>query len=372
MRIGYDAKRYFFNQSGLGNYSRDLIRIIESYYPEIECIRYSPKTPDFSTFNIPSLAEKTKVPNSLINKILKDIWRYKWITKDLIKDKIEIFHGLSGEIPTGLDKTHIKSVVTIHDLIFLRYPFLYNRVDRILYDQKYRYAAKNADIVVAISEQTKKDLVSFYNIPEEKIQVIYQGCDPVFKSPKTEIQKETIRQKYRLPQEFILNVGTIEPRKNALQIVKAIKDLEIPLIIIGKKTSYTDEIERYIHAHNLQQKVIILQGVSTEDLSTIYKMSSLFVYPSQFEGFGIPIIEALYSGNPVITTKSGVFPEAAGPDSFYIDPQNIDELKHGISTVLSDETLRNNMINKGKQYVTRFDDNILAKQWHALYQQLGR
>lgn len=131
MRIGFDAKRYFLNRTGLGNYSRDLVRILEEFYPDNSYIKYSSKINGF-WFNSDSI----KVPLGLLNNLLPSLWRNKWIVKDLIKDNIDIYHGLSGEIPQGLNKTTIKSIVTIHDLIFLKYPELYKPIDRLFYNKK--------------------------------------------------------------------------------------------------------------------------------------------------------------------------------------------------------------------------------------------
>lgn len=365
MRIGFDAKRYFLNKSGLGNYSRDLVRILEEYYPENEYIKYTPRI-NGGWFGDDSI----KLPQGKLNSIFSSVWRNNWITADLARDKIDIYHGLSGEIPTGLSKKRIKSVVTIHDLIFLKYPELYKPLDRFIYNRKFKHAVRNADRIIAISEQTKQDIVEFYDVPSGKIQVIYQGCHPAFKIQKSTEEKERLRKKYNLPQNFVLNVGSIEPRKNAFHIVKAIENLDIPLIIIGKETRYTEEIKQYIQAKGLQHKVQLLQGFSMTELSSIYAMADIFVYPSKYEGFGIPIIEALYSGTPVITTNSGVFPEAGGPFSYYINPENIEELSYAIQSILASSHMQNDMIIKGREFVQQFNDDKIAAQWNAVYTNL--
>ena len=365
MRIGYDAKRYFFNKSGLGNYSRDLIRILSNYYPQNDYILYSPKAP-----KDPQLARKAKLPQTAIDKLLRHYWRAKRVSRDLQIDKIDIYHGLSGEIPRDLYKTPIKSVVTMHDLIFLRYPELYKPADRFLYKKKFKYAAEHADQIIAISDQTKRDLMEFLQVPSSKIETIYQGCHPAFKLEKSATQLAEVQQKYKLPQDFVLNVGTIEPRKNAFQIVKAIEHTSIPLVIIGKETTYTAEIKKYIAAKNLQDKVLFRKVEGMEDLATIYKLAKVFVYPSTFEGFGIPIIEALYSGTPVVTTNSGVFPEAAGPFSYYVNPQDTEEIAYAIQSILDSTQMQQEMAVKGLEYVQRFNDEKLAMQWMDCYQNL--
>lgn len=367
MRIGYDAKRYFLNSTGLGNYSRDLIRILEEYYPSNEYIKYTPKIKD-SWFDDQTI----KLPKGGLNFLFSSLWRNKWITKDLIEDHIEIYHGLSGEIPTGLKKANIKSIVTIHDLIFLKFPELYKPIDRFLYNKKFKFAVNNADKVVAISQQTKIDIINYYQIDPKKIEVIYQGCHPAFKIKKTLEEKETIRNKYHLPEKFLLNVGSIEPRKNAFQIVKAIENLDISLLIIGKETKYSREIREYLKTKGIEHKVRIMQGFSMEELSTIYSMAEIFIYPSKYEGFGIPIIEALYSSTPVITTNSGVFPEAGGPFSYYINPENIEEIKYAIASIMNNQSMRQEMISKGLDYVQRFNDDTIAAQWNEMYASLNK
>lgn len=366
MRIGYDAKRYFQNKSGLGNYSRDLIRILKSQYPANDYILYTTKQPNADTIGL-----DVRYPQkTLINTILPSIWRSRGVVSDLTKDKINIFHGLSGEVPFHLQNAGIKSVVTIHDLIFLRHPELYKMLDRIIYTKKFKYAVQHADKVIAISKQTKQDIMHYFAVAEEKIDVIYQGCHEAFKQEKPLEELERVRTQYNLPKDFILNVGSIEPRKNAFQIVKAIENIDIPLVIVGKETGYATEIKQYITTKRLQNRVLFRRVQGMEELASIYKLANAFVYPSTYEGFGIPIIEALYSGTPVITTNTGVFPEAAGPFSYFIDPKNTDEIRYAIDSVLSSTSMQQDMIEKGLAYAQQFNDDILAKQWITCYESL--
>ena len=235
--IGYEAKRLFHNRTGLGNYSRDLVRILSSYYPKNSYFLYNPKKNKEILFNNDLDNVFEKLPSTQFYKKYYNLWRQKGIINDLESDSINLFHGLSGEIPSGLRKKKIKSVVTIHDLIFMRYPHLYSFFDRKIHYYKFKKSAQNADIVIAISEQTKVDIVTFLKIPADKIKVIYQGCQAVFKQNYSITEKKEVVLKYNLPKEFILNVGTIEERKNALTIVKAIKNIDTKLVLIGKQTA---------------------------------------------------------------------------------------------------------------------------------------
>ena len=158
MKIGYEAKRIFHNKTGLGNYSRDLIRILSTYYPDNTYFLYNPKPSEKNLFNSEKTNIKECLPKSSFYKMFYNLWRQKAIVGDIVADDIQIYHGLSGEIPLGINRTKIKTIVTIHDLIFLRYPELYPFLDRIIYRVKFYSACKNADTIIAISEETKKDM----------------------------------------------------------------------------------------------------------------------------------------------------------------------------------------------------------------------
>ena len=208
MIIGYDSKRIFHNATGLGNYSRDLIRILSRVFPMYTFLLYNPKKEKISRFIPDKISVFEKLPQSFLGNLFPFLWRSKGIVKQLMKDNVQIFHGLTGELPFGIQKTNIKTVVTIHDLIFVRYPELYNFVDRKIYFKKFKYACEIADVVVAISEQTKNDIVEYIAISPDKIKVIYQGCHAVFKqSISPEFQQDTLK-KLNIPEKYVLYVGT--------------------------------------------------------------------------------------------------------------------------------------------------------------------
>lgn len=369
MKIGFDAKRYFHNNTGLGNYSRDLVRILSQNFPDDSYYLYNtkPNVARAALLNPKNTLER--LPVSFFSKKLKGLWRTFWVKKQILKDNIDIYHGLSGEIPMGLPE-HIKSVVSIHDLIFMRYPNLYSFFDRKIHFYKFRYAARKADCVVAISEQTKKDIIHYLKINPNKIKVVYQGCAEVFKQEFSAEQKDIVSQKFQLPKDFVLNVGTLEERKNALTIIKAIKDIDTKLVLVGRKTKYFEQAEAYARQNGFEDKIIYLKNISQQELAIVYQLATVFVYPSIFEGFGIPIIEALFSKTPVITTNSGVFPEAGGPDSFYVNPLNEFELGQKIKYLLDHPEKRDQIASKGFEFAQQFSDKKIAENWHKLYSEL--
>lgn len=372
MKIGFDGKRLFHNKTGLGNYSRDLLRIISKHYPTNQFFIYNPKPKKIDRLPIDNHILFEKLPQTAFYKKYYALWRLFGLKNDIERDKIDIYHGLSGEIPLFLNTKITQTVVTIHDLIFMRYPELYSFIDRNIYYWKFKYAAKNAAVVIAISEQTKADIVHYLKINPDKIQVIYQGCAPVFKENITQECIVETKSKYALPDEYLLNVGTIEERKNIFSVVKAILGTTITLVIIGKKANYCTAIMKYIAKNNMYKQVIFLENVALLELAAIYRGAKLFVYPSVFEGFGIPIIEALFSGIPVITNKDGCFREAAGENSVYIESNNIVDIKKNIVALWDDLEKQNQMKIEGLKFVQKFNDEVIAANIIELYSSLLR
>lgn len=360
MKIGFDAKRFFHNGSGLGNYSRDLIRILAEFSSGNQFVLFDSKGEGRGQ----ELLENREVQFSKLRKgFLSRQFNMGLQAQD---ESCQIFHGLTGELPFRWSNKPIKKVVSIHDLIFEILPEYYSFFDRKIHFYKFKKAAEQADVVVAISEQSKKDIIRFLKIPEEKIKVIYQGCSHYFKEEYPETEKQKVKEKFSLPERFVLNVGTIETRKNALSIVEALSDTEIPLVLVGKETKYAEKVKQT--AKEKSVVVRFLKDVSNRELAIIYQLADIFVYPSEYEGFGIPIIEALYSKTPVITNKTGVFPEAGGSNSAYIDIHNIAEMKHSILELWQEKEKRHEMIEKGLVFVQKFNDEILAKKWIELYE----
>lgn len=369
MRIGYDAKRFFHNNTGLGNYSRSLIRVLSEAFSENEFLLYNPKkTTKFNIQNYNSSVKEVN-PENYFSIKLKTLWRLFFISNTIKKNKLTIFHGLSGEIPIGLPK-NLKKIVTIHDLIFVRYPKLYSVFDRKIHFWKFKYATKKCDIIIAISEQTKRDIVTFLKISEDKIKVIYQGCNAVYKKEFSENEKIKTIEKYKLPEKYILNVGTIEKRKNLLTLIKAIQNTDKHVVVIGKKTSYYEEVKKFIASNNLKTQVHFLKNLSLNEMAIVYQKATLFVYPSVFEGFGIPVIEALYSKTPVITSKGSCFAEAGGENSIYINPKDSEELKKAINSVWENSEKQELMKQKGYEYVQKFNDDVIAENWNKIYKSL--
>ncbi len=376
MRIGFDAKRLFNNFTGLGNYSRHVVKILAEHFPEHDYHLYTPAVkahPELAFLDKYPFQIKTP-PAGFRNGLLKAYWRTSLLTRNLQRDGIEVFHGLSNELPLHLPGKRLKTVVTIHDLLFLRFPELYPAIDRMIYNRKFRHACRTADRIIAVSGQTARDVTQFYGIDPAKISVVYQSCNDQFKHPVPTATLQTVRQKYNLPETFILNVGTIEKRKNALLILKAMtrlkETLDLYLVIVGRPTAYKEELVAFARRHGLTERVLFLHDVPHAQLPAFYQLARLFVYPSIFEGFGIPIIEALYSGTPVISSTNGCFTEAGGEDSLYSNPADDEQLAGLIDKVLTQSGLALQMVARGRAYAMRFSNEKIAGDLMAVYRQL--
>ncbi|MGL4994154.1 MAG: glycosyltransferase family 4 protein [Bacteroidales bacterium] len=375
MKIGFDAKRAFSNHTGLGNYSRYIIRLAAENCDCIDQVNlYTPSRNLDSLPRIETHNANIRIPNGWIYKRLRPLWRSFGVKNDINTDEIDIYQGLSGELPLGGWPKEVKSIVTIHDLIFLRYPEFYKWVDRSIYYYKFRAACRNATHIIAISECTKRDIMFYFNISPKKISVLYQGCNPIFREKITLSEIQDVRTKYNLPEKFLLNVGSIERRKNILQAVKALGLINNPppLYIIGKETDYCNEIRKSIKELKLEDKVFFLKNIPTSDLPAIYQAASIFIYPSLYEGFGIPILEALCSATPVIAATGSCLEEAGGPNSIYVDPHDIEAMANAIENIINNPALSKRMSQEGIAYAQRFNDNLIAQQLNDLYKKVKR
>lgn len=377
-RIGFDAKRIVANGTGLGSYGRTLVNSLSKIedLKESSLLMYAPdkgREELYSQIRGRDNIEFRFCENK--TKLGRALWREKGVVKDLVADGVELFHGLSGQLPQGIAKTRIKSVVTIHDLIFMVHPEWYSFFDVKIYRHKFYRSIEQADVIVAISECTKKDILRFSDISEDKIRVVYQSYNKAFFEKVSQEDRQAIKAKYSLPERFVLNVGTIEERKNVLLAVKAVEKMEkeLHLVIVGRRTKYADKVERYVKEHNLQERVHIIDGVIFEELAVIYSLASVFVYPSVYEGFGIPIIEAIANGLPVVACTGSCLEEAGGEACIYVNKDDVASMREAIGVFWNDKQKREESVAESRKYIKRFEDSDLARQYSDLYREtIGR
>lgn len=375
MIIGFDGKRIVRNNTGLGNYCRTLINdMIRCNDKDKKLLIYCPDKGRDALRNqiLESPNSSFVYPDKKRGKIYKGLWRTKKIVKQLLNDNVDIYHGLSGELPLGLKDSGIKGIVTIHDLIFLRHPEYYHWFDRKIYTWKFHQTLRQADYIIAISECTKRDILEFGDFNSDKISVIYQSCNPRFAEiPSQEDIRNTI-EKYKLPKRYLLNVGTIEERKNLMLAVRALTKLpeEIHLVAVGRQTRYAEKVRKEAETLDVSHRLHLLSGVSNNELNVIYKNAELFVYPSRYEGFGIPIIEAIFSGLAVVASTGSCLEEAGGPHCLYVNPDDYERMAKAVVQLIDDKEDRDRRIKLSLEYVQKFKGSNLAAQVFDIYKEL--
>lgn len=363
-RIAYDAKRLYHNHTGLGNYSRTLVQHLAQLYPHhYDLHLYTPRYDDTQ-----QAFDDSQMHVHTAHQRPASLWRTFGMVRDLQRHDIDLYHGLSHELPYGIHRTSIKAVLTVHDLIFKLHPQQYKPIDRWIYDRKLRYACHAADAIVAISAHTKRDLIQHYRVPPHKVHVIYQTCDTAFaERPGAPLPAQA-------PPRFLLYVGSIIERKNLLTLVQALELLPTdtpPLIVVGQSSRYGERVKAYVATRGLQDRVLFWSGVDNDLLRTLYQRAELFIYPSMYEGFGIPVIEALYSRTPVLTTQQSALPEAGGPYSYYTTGLDPHDMASRIAHILAHPTEVAQRVAKSYEYAqATFAARPLTTALHDLYQSL--
>lgn len=370
MKVGFDAKRLFYNYTGLGNYSRTLLRNLYEFSLNNEYRLYSPnlKRNEETEFFLNNFKVDTA------SGITKSLWRSWGIVDNIKKDKLHIYHGLSHDMPFGIEKiSNLGKVVTIHDVCYKTFPEMFPYIERKIYDVKYKHSCRVADKIIAISESTKRDIIELLGIDESKIDVVYQAMNPIYYNPKPLDICRTTLSMYNIPKDYILSVGSINSRKNLLSVLQAYirlpKSMQLPLVVIGNGGEYMNECLTFAKNNGILNNIIILSNIkSSSVLQAFYQCATLMVYPSFYEGFGLPVTEAMLCGVPVITSSVSSLPEAGGDAAFYVSPSSIDDIHYGIEKVLNSESMRKSMINKGEKYAnSMFSQKELTNQICEIY-----
>lgn len=359
--------------TGLGNYSR---LVIESLAREFPADRLTVYTPVMS--ENPRLSEILKCGNVDFRapqgawRHFKALWRTEGISTLLTSDGIEIYHGLSNELPLNIKASGIPSVVTVHDLIYRRMPSCYKPVDRLLYDFKYHAACRNADRIIAVSRRTALDITEIYGIPEERIDIVYQGCDDSFKAAVCKERIAAVKRLYRLPARYLLQVGTVEKRKNlelSLRALSAVPD-DIHLVAVGRGKDYLQQMKRLAEELGVASRVHFRHNIPFVDLPALNQGAEIILYPSHYEGFGIPVLEGLESRRPVIAATGSCLEEAGGDAALYVDPHNPRQLSEAICMILNNRELQQRMTNAGILHALKFSNADVASDTRRVYEKV--
>lgn len=355
--LAFDAKRAFCNSSGLGVYSRTLLKSLIKSHPEHQFHLYSPankhKFPEAGDLPHTFHSAPTGTPGAL--------WRSYLCTREIRKSKANIYHGLSNELPMGSMKG-VAQIITIHDLIFLTHPQLYPATDRYFYRKKFASGVKKADEVIAISQTTAKAIKETGLVDPAKITVIIQGCDEAFFSGLSFPRPEWA------PTEYLLFVGNVEKRKDLMTLLKAIENIDFPLVIAGGHTPYVKTLEQFIRDKKLDKRVLLPGKVSTEDLHALYQNSKGVVYPSFIEGWGLPVAEALCYGKPVITTKGTSMEEIASGAGLFFSAGDHEQLEFQINQLVTDPDLEQKLSKSAQLKKEEFNPFTAAANYMNIYE----
>ncbi len=373
MRIAFDAKRALNNISGLGNYSRTLLNGLMLHFPEHEFLLFSPRVND-NLLNLLQGDFSLVLPEKQMHKTIHPLWRSFGLKRQLVKSKAAIYHGLSNELPFNSGSFNMPKMVTIHDVLFLHHPEDFPLADRTIYHLKTSFACKHADIITVNSFQTKNDLIEKLGVSEKKIEVVHHAVGGNFLRAISEDEVYGVREKYQLPERFILQTGSFLGRKNHLLTLRAFKEIahetDLHLVFAGSGGNHHSVIKNEIAHLQLHDKVHIISTIANIDMPAVCKAAAMLVYPSLNEGFGLPILEGFATGTPVITTAGKCFAEVGGDAAFYISSSSATELAEMMMRVMNDKEVRDEKILLGSERVKNFTAENLARGTMKLYESI--
>ncbi len=364
MRIGIDARK--LHDFGIGTYIRNLLRHLARLDRQTDYVLLCrPEDRDAlaslgenfravtETAGNYSLAEQVKVPLALR------------------REGVTLFHAPHYVLPPLVS---CQSVVTIHDCIHLMFPqYLPNRMALAYARSSIAMAAKRAARVITVSESSKRDILRFVDVRPEKIDVIYNAYDERFAVEPREEDVVRVRERFQLNDEFVLYAGNVKPHKNLERLIQAFDQVRrrgldhLKLVVIGDQVSKYAALRRAVHRHHLHKYVRFLGYVPEETLAVMYRLAAVFVFPSLYEGFGLPPLEAMASGTPVVTSNASSLPEVAGDAAVLVDPYHPEAIADGMYTVLTDECLRSELRRKGVERARQFSWESSVRRVREIY-----
>jgi len=368
VRIGIDARK--LHDFGIGTYIRNLVRNLARIDRETEFVLLC-RAEDAAALadvgeNFRTVVETAG--NYSVSEQLK-------VPLALKREKVTLFHAPHYVLPPLVS---CRSVVTIHDCIHLMFPqYLPSRFAFMYARASIAMAARRATRVLTVSESSKRDILRFVDVPPEKIDVIYNAYDERFGVEPCEEDVVRVRERYQLHDEFVLYAGNVKPHKNLTRLIEAF-DLvrsrgldHLKLVLIGDDISKYAALRRAVHAHQLHKYVRFLGYLPEETLAVMYRLAGVFVFPSLYEGFGLPPLEAMASGTPVVTSNMSSLPEVAGSAAVLVDPYDPNAIAEGIQQVLTDEQLRRDLRARGLARARQFSWEQSVRRVHAIYNQVA-
>ncbi len=346
LKIAFDAKRLFHNREGLGSYARTLVSSMQELLPQHSYYLCTPTLSDHP-YAQDFLDDKKYQHLIAPPKAQKAIWRSRGILKTLRENEIDVYWGLSNELPIGISKLRCKTLVTIHDLFYKKYPQQFSWADRLIVSKKYEAAMKSADTIIVASQNTRNDLVAHFPEVSERVEVVYQGTQ--YEGRQAALGSET--------DPYYLIVGSITQRKNIELIVKTYAEMKpearLQVKIVGRATSHKEILLRQMKEGGVADSFEFLGQVSNQVLWNLYSGARALLFPSHYEGFGIPIIEALAAGVPVIGNASSSIPEIIGKHGIVIEYDSTESLMAAFLK-LKDESIRIELLEGVETHLALF------------------
>ena len=360
MRIALDARLLYYQQAGIAQYTQRLLAALAEIDHQNDYLVLQSRKDRRRIIGAPNFRRHPlwTPPHHRLEQLTLPL--------ELAPLRLDVLHSPDFIPPL---RRNCRAVITVHDLAFLLFPGLLTAESQRYYGQ-IRQAVHSAEAIIAVSESTKRDLIAHTAAPAAKITVVYEAAGPAFRPVTDATALTAVRQKYALPPDFVLFVGTIEPRKNLTTLLKAFHvsrfTFHVPTIVIAGKRGWLYE-ETIAQARELGTAVQFIGGVPPEDLPALYSAARLFVLPSVYEGFGLPVLEAMACGTPVVCSNASSLPEVAGDAALLVEPHDVDGLAAALQRALGDEALRRQMIARGLTQAARFSWAKAAQETLAIY-----
>ena len=368
MRIGIDVRK--LHDFGIGTYIRNLLRHLARMDRETEFVLLC-RPQDQQELS--SAGENFRsVPETAANYSIAEQLTVPWALK---REGVTLFHAPHYVLPPLV---RCRTVVTIHDCIHLMFPqYLPNRLALAYARTSITAAARRANRVLTVSESSKRDILRFVDVPADKIDVIYNAYDERFGVEPNEEDVVRVRERFQLHDEFVLYAGNVKPHKNLTRLIDAFNLVRqrgldhLKLVMIGDEISKYTALRRAVHHHQLHKYVRFLGYLPEETLAVMYRLAGVFVFPSLYEGFGLPPLEAMASGTPVVTSNVSSLPEVAGNAALLVDPYDPAAIADGIYTVLTDESVRRDLRKKGLARASQFSWEASVRRVREIYQEVA-
>lgn len=359
MKITIDVSQMAYEGTGVGRYTFELVKALLSLNTPHEFILWAGVRKQRFYFESLQKTEPwskaTWVYSHLSPKLAGVLFNYSPLHLEYLSGQTDVIHLSDWTAPV----TKVPTVTTVHDLAFVKYPETVDPLIRRTQSIRLSRVVAHGNHIIADSLSTKNDLIEKYHVKDTQIDVVYPGISPTY-SPASKKELERVKKKYSLPDHFILSLGTQEPRKNLGRLIQATLDIGLPLVIAGKY-GWGKKLDSPAH-------VKVLGFVDEADLPALYSSATVFCYPSLYEGFGFPVLEAMACATPVVTSSISSLPEVAGDATILVDPLSLGSIRSGIEQAV---TTREKMIKKGIQQAKKFSWDKTARQVLAIYEKLS-